>query len=159
YKDDKGAAVEALKAAATPEAFVLDHNFVLRYRGRIDDGYSARLKKSRTITHHDLKDALDDLLAGKPVGTPLTKAVGCPIDLDRTVSKDGKVTYHRDVLPILQENCQGCHRPGEVGPFSLMTYKQAVSWASDIKEYTKSRQMPPWKITEGVSFHNERRLS
>jgi peroxiredoxin len=159
YKDDKGAAVEALKAATTPEAFVLDHNFVLRYRGRIDDGYSARLKKNRTITHHDLKDALDDLLAGKAVATPLTKAVGCPIDLDKKVSKEGKVTYYRDVLPILQENCQNCHRPGEVGPFSLMTYKQAVTWASDVKEYTKSRQMPPWKITEGLPFHNERRLS
>jgi peroxiredoxin len=159
YKDEKGTAVEALKAAATPEAFVLDHNFVLRYRGRIDDGYSARLKKNRTITHHDLKDALDDLLAGKPVATPLTKAVGCPIDLDKKVSKDGSVTYYRDVLPILQENCQSCHRPGEVGPFSLMTYKQAVTWASDVKDYAKSRQMPPWKITEGVPFHNERRLS
>jgi peroxiredoxin/mono/diheme cytochrome c family protein len=159
YKDDKGAAVEALKAAITPEVFVLDHNFVLRYRGRIDDGYSARLKKNRNITHHDLKNALDELLAGKAVGTPLTKAVGCPIDLEKRVSKDGKVTYYRDVLPILQNNCQNCHRPGEVGPFSLMTYKQAVTWASDLKDYTKSRQMPPWKIVEGVGFYNERRLS
>lgn len=159
YRDDKGAAVEALKAEATPEAFVLDHNFVLRYRGRIDDGYAARLKKNPQITSHDLKAALDEVLAGKPVSTPLTKAVGCPVSVAKDVKKDGKVTYYRDVLPILQNNCQGCHRPGEVGPFSLMTYRQAVNWASDIKEYTKSRQMPPWKITEGVPFHNERRLS
>ena len=69
------------------------------------------------------------------------------------------MTYYRDVLPILQNNCQNCHRPGEVGPFALMTYKQAVNWASDIKDYTKSRQMPPWKIVEGLAFHNERRLS
>src|SRR5262249_30148723 len=63
------------------------------------------------------------------------------------------------VLPILQRNCQECHRPGEVGPFSLMTYRQAVNWATDIKEYTQSRRMPPWKISEGLAFHNERRLS
>jgi hypothetical protein len=81
------------------------------------------------------------------------------VDVAKKVSKDGKVTYYRDVLPILQNSCQACHRPGEVGPFSLLTYKQAVSWASDIKEYTGSRQMPPWKIVEGVPFHNERRLS
>src|SRR5436305_15051899 len=69
-------------------------------------------------------------------------------------------TFYRDVLPILQDNCQGCHRPGEVGPFSLMTYKQAVSWAQDIKEYTDARRMPPWKPTgDSISFHNERRLS
>ncbi len=159
YRDDKGAAVEALKAGHTPEAFVLDHNFVLRYRGRIDDAYSARLKKSRAVTRHDLKDALDEVLAGKPVSRPLTQAVGCPVHAARDVKTDGRVTYYRDVLPILQENCQACHRPGEVGPFALMTYRQAVSWAADIKDYTKSRQMPPWKIVEGVPFHNERRLS
>jgi len=159
YKDDKGVAVEALKAEVTPQAFVLDHNFVLRYRGRIDDGYSARLKKNRTITSHDLQKALDELLAGKPVSVPVTRAVGCPLAADRAVKKDGKVTYYRDVLPVLQNNCQVCHRPGEVGPFSLLTYKQAVSWASDIKDYTNSRQMPPWKLTEGIAFHNERKLS
>ncbi len=159
YKDEKGAAVEALKAEATPEAFLLDHNFVLRYRGRIDDAYAARLKKNRSVTSHDLQIALDELLAGKPISTPLTKAVGCPIAIEKSAKKDGRVTYYRDVLPILQKNCQGCHRPGEVGPFSLMTYRQAVNWASDIKDYTQSRQMPPWKIAEGVPFRNERRLS
>src|SRR5262249_42525509 len=108
---------------------------------------------------HDLKNALDELLAGKTVSTPVTKPVGCPIPTDQVAKSDGHVTYYRDVLPILQENCQACHRPGEVGPFSLMTYKQAGQWSTDIKRYTQSRAMPPWKITEGVPFHNERRLS
>ena len=40
-----------------------------------------------------------------------------------------------------------------------MTYKQAVNWADDIKEYTKARQMPPWKPSEGVAFHGERKLT
>ena len=61
YKDDKGVAVEALKAEITPEVFVLDHNFVLRYRGRIDDAYTARLKKNRTVSSHDLQNALDEI--------------------------------------------------------------------------------------------------
>src|SRR5207248_9514989 len=69
------------------------------------------------------------------------------------------VTYYRDVLPILQANCQQCHRLSEVGPFSLMTYKQAVNWAADIKEYTHDRKMPPWKPVEGPAFHNERKLA
>src|SRR5262249_8643395 len=71
----------------------------------------------------------------------------------------GSVTYYRDVLPVLQNNCQTCHRPGEVGPFSLMTYKQALNWGSDIREYTQNHKMPPWKPVEGATFHNERRLS
>src|SRR5208283_4905582 len=52
-----------------------------------------------------------------------------------------------------------CHRPNEMGPFSLLTYKQAVNWASDIKEYTQSRSMPPWKPTEGMPFHGERSMT
>src|SRR5436309_10372317 len=69
------------------------------------------------------------------------------------------VTYYRDVLPILQARCQGCHRPGEVGPFALTTYRQAVRWAADIKEYTRTRKMPPWKPVEGADFVGDRRLS
>jgi mono/diheme cytochrome c family protein len=69
------------------------------------------------------------------------------------------VTYTKDVLPILQERCQQCHRPGEVGPFSLMTYKQAVNRAEDIKPLTQSRRMPPWKPIAGVAFFNERKLT
>jgi peroxiredoxin len=158
-KDDGHAAADSFKADATPEAFVVDHNFVLRYRGRIDNSYYARLRKNNQTTRADLKLALDELLAGKPVSEPVTKAVGCPIPRVREVKRTGSVTYYRDVLPILQENCQQCHRPGEVGPFSLMTYRQAVGWATDIKEYTQDRKMPPWKPVEGPAFHNERRLS
>ena len=58
------------------------------------------------------------------------------------------------MLPHLQGQLPAAATaPGEVGPFSLMTYRQAVNWAEDIKEYTRSRRMPPWKITEGVNFH------
>ncbi len=158
-KDARRAAADALHAEVTPEAFVLDGSLVLRYRGRIDDGYYARLKRSREVTHHDLRDALDAVLAGKDVATPATKAVGCPIASADTTKAAGAVTFHRDVEPILQQNCQQCHRPNEVAPFSLMTYQQAANWASDIKDYTESRKMPPWKPVEGVPFHNERRLS
>lgn len=159
FADPRHVAADAFKADVTPEAFVLDRHGILRYRGRIDDGYAARLKKNLHITRHDLRQALDEVLAGKPVSTPATAAIGCPLTRDRVLRKEGAVTYHRDVLPILQANCQTCHRPGAVGPFALMSYRQAVTWASDIKEYTQSRQMPPWKPTEGLPFHNERKLS
>jgi hypothetical protein len=158
--DPKHAAAEALQATTTPEAFLLDSDFILRYRGRIDNAYSARLKKKAETTSHDLRRAIEELLAGKPITQPTTKAVGCPISR-RTESQsvNEAVTYYRDVLPVLQENCQQCHRPGEVAPFSLMNYRQAVNWAQDIKEYTQNRKMPPWKPVEGPGFHNERRLS
>jgi peroxiredoxin len=160
YRDEKRAAASALRAEVSPEAFVLDADFVLRYRGRIDDRYAARLKPNARVSRHDLRQALDEVLAGKAVTESATRAVGCPIPGTRpTPSTTGKVTYYRDVLPILQEHCQACHRPGDVGPFSLMTYRQAVNWAGDIKEYTRDRKMPPWKPVDGVAFHGERKLS
>jgi peroxiredoxin len=160
FKDERLRAAEALKADITPELFVLDGNFVLRYRGRIDNMYSERLKKHAQVTEHNLRQTLAELVTGRPVSVPATRAVGCTIPReDRPIAKDGKVTYHRDVQPILQKHCQECHRPGEVGPFSLMTCKQAVNWAQDIKDYTKRREMPPWKVSAGIAFHNDRRLS
>ncbi len=159
YCDSQGLAVSAFKAEKTPEAFLLDHNLVLRYRGRVDDAFAARLKRNQHIKSHDLENALDEVIEGKAVSHPVAEAIGCLIGAEKQIKKDGPVTYYRDVLPILQANCQECHRPGEIGPFSLMTFKEAVNWADDIKTYTETRQMPPWKITGGLPFHNERRLS
>ena len=100
------------------------------------------------------------MLSGRPISVSATGAIGCPIIRDfGSPAKLTNVTYYKDVLPILQKNCQECHRPGEIGPFSLLTYRQAVNWATDIKDYTQSRLMPPWKVSEGVPFHNERRIS
>jgi hypothetical protein len=69
-------------------------------------------------------------------------------------------TYNRDIAPILWKNCAGCHRPGEIGPFSLLTYKDAAKRSSFLEEITASRKMPPWKPETGFgAFHDERRLS
>src|SRR6185437_4536199 len=54
------------------------------------------------------------------------------------------VTFTKDVAPVLQKNCQGCHRPGEAAPFSLLNYAQARPWAKAIKAATLKRKMPPW---------------
>jgi len=53
-------------------------------------------------------------------------------------------TFYRDVLPILQQHCQQCHRPGEIAPTPLLTYEQAKNSARPIREDVRSRRMPPW---------------
>ena len=55
-----------------------------------------------------------------------------------------KVTYNKDVLPILEKNCQSCHRPGEIGPMPFLTYEGVRPWAKAIKEAVLTRKMPPW---------------
>src|SRR5204862_182865 len=78
---------------------------------------------SPEVKRHDLRLALEEVIAGKPVSVAVTPSVGCPI-VREPASKPAttNVSYHRDVAPILQKSCQGCHRPGEVGPFALMNY-------------------------------------
>ena len=56
----------------------------------------------------------------------------------------GDVTFNRDVLPILQQHCQTCHRPGQAAPMSFLTYKEARPWARSMKVAVVSRKMPPW---------------
>jgi hypothetical protein len=70
------------------------------------------------------------------------------------------VTYTRDVAPILEKNCQGCHRPGEAAPFSLLTYQQARPWAKAMKEAVRLKKMPPWFADPHYGkFSNDRSLA
>lgn len=69
-------------------------------------------------------------------------------------------TFYRDVLPILQDRCQSCHRPGEIGPMPLLTYGDARPWAKAIREQVKRRKMPPWFADPAVGrFSNDPSLT
>ena len=71
-----------------------------------------------------------------------------------------KPTFDRDVLPVLQKNCQGCHRPGEVAPMSFLTYQEARPWAKAIKAAVVTKKMPPWLADPKYGhFSNDRHLS
>ena len=70
------------------------------------------------------------------------------------------VTFSKQVAPILFKHCASCHRPGEIGPFSLLNYKDAAKRANFLKDITAARRMPPWKPVHGFGeFQGERRLS
>lgn len=69
-------------------------------------------------------------------------------------------TFYRDVLPILQRNCERCHKPGEIGPMPLTTYQEVRPWAAAIRESLKLRKMPPWFANAKFgTFANDARLS
>src|SRR5436190_1820925 len=74
--------------------------------------------------------------------------------------QDSAVTFNKDVLPILQKNCQTCHRPGEVAPMSLLTYESARPWAKAMKQAVLTKQMPPWFADPKYGeFRNEPKLT
>ena len=70
------------------------------------------------------------------------------------------VTFNKDVLPILQKNCQACHRPGEIAPMSFLSYNEARPWAKAMKVAVATKKMPPWFADPQYGhFANDRTLS
>src|SRR5215216_4698951 len=70
------------------------------------------------------------------------------------------VTFSKDVAPIFNKSCVGCHRPNDIAPMSLLTYKEARPWARSIKEKVATGDMPPWHADPHFGeFANDRRLS
>jgi hypothetical protein len=79
-------------------------------------------------------------------------------------SSDGSkpVTFTKDVAPIFQRSCQGCHHAGTSTPMSLVTYNEVRPWAKSIKERVATRDMPPWHLDKTVGirkYKNDRSLS
>ena len=88
----------------------------------------------------------------------LFAALGAPAAATAEESK-APVTFHKDVLPILQANCQSCHRPGQIAPMPLLSYKDARPWAKAMKAAVLQRKMPPWFADPQYGhFNNDRSL-
>ncbi len=80
--------------------------------------------------------------------------------LATTCASAQTITFSEHIAPILYDNCSTCHRPGQVSPFSLLTYEDATAHGRTIAATTQSRYMPPWKPDPGwVSYRDERRLT
>lgn len=77
-----------------------------------------------------------------------------------TINGPSGMTFSKDVAPIIQKNCQVCHRPGEVAPMSFLSYKEVRPWARSIREKVVSREMPPWFADPHYGeFSNDCRLT
>ncbi|MGY8770554.1 MAG: redoxin domain-containing protein [Pirellulales bacterium] len=153
-KDTDGYLAKRLGGKMTPQTVLVDDTGVIRYRGAIDDNrYENRVKETY------LTDALDSLCANKEIATTETKCLGCTIHLE-TAEEVGQVTYTQHVARILQDNCQTCHRPNQVAPFSITNYEEAKTWATEINAYAQTKLMPPWKAAANFGeFQHERRLN
>ena len=142
-----------------PTVVVLDGDFVLRYRGRIDDRYGVANRRT-TATRADLVQALDEMLAKKKVTVPETEADGCLLTRNSKRTTKTEVTYCKHIAPILQNRCEACHRADQPAPFTLVTYEDAVQHAAMLKEVTTQRRMPPWHADARFGhFVNDRKMT
>lgn len=162
-KDHGAAAADQLGVTRVPTVIVLDGARRVRYFGRIDDQYAVGTKSVGVRKDHAevsyLGDAVASVVEGKEVATPRTEAVGCVLGREAPAAA-AAVTYHEQVEPIIQRRCQGCHRPGQIAPFSLLTYDDAAGWDGMIAEVVENGRMPPWHADPAHGkFENDRSLS
>lgn len=158
--DGSGELATLFAPTHVPEAFVVDAKGTVTYRGRIDDVFAALDKRRQEPTRRDLLEAMTALERGESAPVARTEVVGCLFENAASASKSGKVTFNRDIAPIVYANCAECHRPKQVAPFSLLSYEDVSKRAKFLKEVTKSGLMPPWRAEVGYGhFLDERRLT
>jgi uncharacterized protein (TIGR03437 family) len=74
-----------------------------------------------------------------------------------TKNRQGAPTFNKEIVRLMQKHCQSCHHPGDIAPFSLLTYKDARPWARAIREQVLTKEMPPWKPLEGCGDFKDAR--
>lgn len=163
-RDEGNVVADRYGATRTPEVFVLNADLRIVYRGRIDDQYEPGINRP-AATQNDLRNAIEQTLTKQPVAVAKTAPVGCMIGKVRprtTPSMDStaRVTYCNQVIRVLQKHCVECHRAGEIGPFALDSYEEAIGWADTSLEVIDNGRMPPWHASsEHGSFANARDMS
>lgn len=148
-----------LHATRTPEILILDPQGIVVYQGRIDDQYLPGIVKPLP-KKEDLKQAIESILAGRPIDTPRTEVVGCLIGKKKATPSQPTVTYTGKIAKIFQDHCVECHRSGEIGPFAMTEYEELVGWGEMIMEVVEQRRMPPWHAThDHVPLRNARSMT
>lgn len=153
FKDDPNSPWhEQLGLTTTPDVVVLDTREGLDlqkivYRGQVNGQWFGGGASNQKQNY--LADALASFVIGEPPPLSETAASGCAIakDAPRDLSAFEDVTYHKDIVPLLQNNCRSCHRDGEPGAelfAAFDAYETVAAMASVMLSRIENRLMPPW---------------
>lgn len=128
--------------------------YTVIYQGAIDDQLVEGGQKPKAQKHY-LRDALSQFFAGEPITNERSVARGCLIS-----SGEEKISYTKQVAPILEQKCFGCHSSGNIGPIKFSSYEKVQGVADMIQEVVLARRMPPWHADRHYgAFVNDSSLS
>ncbi|MFI4950345.1 MAG: hypothetical protein ACHP7A_04840 [Caulobacterales bacterium] len=137
---------ESLGVTRSAEVFVVDpKTWKVAYRGALAGGQAAK--------------ALDELTAGQPVtGAGAQPSRGAAIAFPER--GETRISYAKDVAPILEAKCVACHQEGGIGPFAMTNYSMVKGFAPMIREVIRTDRMPPYHADPHVGkFSDDKRLS
>lgn len=150
--DDAQIVAKTLGVERTAEAYLLNPQRRIVYRGAIDDQLDYQSAKPEA-GHSYLKDAIENLISGREIDPAITEAPGCKVTFPKF--SDG-LTYTRDIAPILANKCVRCHTDGGLGPFAMSSYRKVLGWSDMIAEVVLTKQMPPWHADPAIGeFSND----
>ena len=142
--DDDQLVGETLGLSRTAEVLVVDPKArEIIYRGPLNDRLSYERQKESARNHY-VKDAIEAQLAGETVYQALEPTKGCLINFARAHGQQQSISYVNDIVPILQEKCLACHKPGGIAPWAMTSYEMLKGFAPMIREVVKMKRMPPW---------------
>lgn len=144
---------ESLGLERSGEVFVINpQGWKVVYRGPVTN---------RSGDANYVADAIDAVVAGKPVKTASASAKGCKIAMPESGrSAHAKISYEKTIAPLLIDNCVVCHRAGGIGPWQMSSYEMVKGFSPMIREVLRTERMPPWHADPhyGV-FKNDRALT
>ena len=152
---------EQLGVTRTAEVIVIDpKTWKVTYRGPVDDRVTYERQKAKA-SETWASDALDAMLAKKPVQVAYKPAVGCLVDFPhRGDAKVAKISYTHDVAPIIEQKCVACHQEGGIGPMPLDSYEHVKAMAPMVREVVRTQRMPPWRADPTVGhFQDDKSLT
>jgi peroxiredoxin len=153
---------EQLGVTRTAEIIVIDpKSWKVVYHGPIDDRVTYERQKAKADNHY-AADALDAQLAGKTVKVAQRLTEGCLInfDLRDKAANFSKISYVKEIAPIIEQKCVACHQTGGIGPMELTSYEKVKGFAPMIREAIRTKRMPPFHAEPGIgSFHDDKSLS
>ncbi len=159
YRDEKQKLADHFKVERVPAVVVLDRTRKVRYQGRIDDQFGIGYQRP-SAKRHFLVEALDAVLDGNELANVTVPVEGCKLTRAPRPKSDAAFTYAKHISRIIQNHCQECHRPGQIGPMPFTSYDEVSAWSPMIREVVSDRRMPPWHADpKHGKFSNDMSLS
>ncbi|HEY8573740.1 redoxin family protein [Phenylobacterium sp.] len=153
---------EQLGVTRTAEVFVINpKTWQVVYRGPLDDRIDYGGAQKANVTPY-AANALDSVINGKPIQQVSMQTKGCLIDFPERAKRaqHAKISYAKDVAPILEAKCVGCHQKGSIGPFAMTSYDMVKGFAPMIREVIRTDRMPPWNVDPHVGkFADDKSLT
>ncbi|WP_293677333.1 redoxin domain-containing protein [uncultured Phenylobacterium sp.] len=148
-KDTHQLVGEQLGVTRTAEFYVIDpKTWKVAYRGPLDDRLDYGSQKA-AAEHPWATNAIEAVLAGRPAVAAGKPTAGCLIDFPER-GKVAKISYSKEIAPILEAKCVACHQKGGIGPMQLTSYEMVKGFSPMIREVIRTDRMPPWNVDPHV---------